>query len=70
MRKKEAAPLDGESQGKVIRYKIGDRPQFPSFLIGCWCSEYSGAAMPRRPRVVLPHIPLHLIQRGNNRQVW
>ena len=25
--------------------------------------------MPRRPRVVLPHIPLHLIQRGNNRQV-
>ena len=26
--------------------------------------------MPRRPRVVLPHIPLHLIQRGNNRQVW
>jgi len=25
--------------------------------------------MPRRPRVVLPHIPLHLIQRGNNRQI-
>jgi len=25
--------------------------------------------MPRRPRVVLPNIPLHLIQRGNNRQV-
>ena len=25
--------------------------------------------MPRRPRVVLPQIPLHLIQRGNNRQV-
>jgi putative transposase len=25
--------------------------------------------MPRRPRVVLPPIPLHLIQRGNNRQV-
>lgn len=25
--------------------------------------------MPRRPRVVLPHVPLHLIQRGNNRQV-
>ena len=25
--------------------------------------------MPRRPRVVLPDIPLHLIQRGNNRQV-
>ena len=25
--------------------------------------------MPRRPRLVLPHIPLHLIQRGNNRQV-
>lgn len=24
--------------------------------------------MPRRPRLVLPHIPLHLIQRGNNRQ--
>jgi putative transposase len=24
--------------------------------------------MPRRPRVVLPDIPLHLIQRGNNRQ--
>ncbi|MCL2524491.1 MAG: transposase, partial [Betaproteobacteria bacterium] len=25
--------------------------------------------MPRRPRVVLPNLPLHLIQRGNNRQV-
>lgn len=25
--------------------------------------------MPRRPRLVLPHIPLHLIQRGNNRQI-
>lgn len=25
--------------------------------------------MPRRPRVVLPNIPLHLIQRGNKRQV-
>jgi len=25
--------------------------------------------MPRRPRLVLPQMPLHLIQRGNNRQV-
>lgn len=25
--------------------------------------------MPRRPRLVLPNVPLHLIQRGNNRQV-
>lgn len=25
--------------------------------------------MPRRPRVTLPHVPLHVIQRGNNRQV-
>lgn len=25
--------------------------------------------MPRRPRVVLPNTPLHLIQRGNNRQI-
>jgi len=25
--------------------------------------------MPRRPRVVLPHTPLHIIQRGNNRQI-
>ena len=24
--------------------------------------------MPRRPRLSLPHVPLHLIQRGNNRQ--
>ena len=24
--------------------------------------------MPRRPSVVLPNVPLHLIQRGNNRQ--
>ncbi|WP_296402529.1 hypothetical protein [Zoogloea sp.] len=24
--------------------------------------------MPRRPRLALPGIPLHLIQRGNNRQ--
>ena len=24
--------------------------------------------MPRRPRVTLPGVPLHLIQRGNNRQ--
>ena len=25
--------------------------------------------MPRRPRVILPNIPQHIIQRGNNRQV-
>lgn len=25
--------------------------------------------MPRRPRLVLPQVPLHLIQRGNNRQI-
>jgi putative transposase len=25
--------------------------------------------MPRRPRLVLPDMPLHLIQRGNNRQI-
>ncbi len=24
--------------------------------------------MPRRPRLVVPHVPLHIIQRGNNRQ--
>ena len=24
--------------------------------------------MPRRPRISLPEVPLHLIQRGNNRQ--
>ena len=24
--------------------------------------------MPRRPRLALPGVPLHLIQRGNNRQ--
>jgi putative transposase len=24
--------------------------------------------MPRRPRIVLPGTPLHIIQRGNNRQ--
>jgi putative transposase len=24
--------------------------------------------MPRRPRIIVPHIPLHVIQRGNNRQ--
>lgn len=24
--------------------------------------------MPRRPRLVLPNVPLHVIQRGNNRQ--
>ncbi len=25
--------------------------------------------MPRRPRIVVPNIPLHIIQRGNNKQV-
>ena len=25
--------------------------------------------MPRRPRLILPGVPLHLIQRGNNRQL-
>jgi REP element-mobilizing transposase RayT len=25
--------------------------------------------MPRRARLMLPNVPLHLIQRGNNRQV-
>lgn len=25
--------------------------------------------MPRLPRAVLPHVPLHVIQRGNNRQI-
>ena len=24
--------------------------------------------MPRRPRIVVPNIPLHIIQRGNNKQ--
>ena len=24
--------------------------------------------MPRRPRLILPNIPMHIIQRGNNRQ--
>ena len=24
--------------------------------------------MPRRPRIILPGVPVHLIQRGNNRQ--
>jgi putative transposase len=24
--------------------------------------------MPRRPRIAFPRVPLHLIQRGNNRQ--
>jgi len=24
--------------------------------------------MPRRPRIIVPDIPLHIIQRGNNRQ--
>jgi putative transposase len=24
--------------------------------------------MPRRPRVILPNVPQHIIQRGNNRQ--
>ena len=24
--------------------------------------------MPRRPRLSLPNVPMHLIQRGNNRQ--
>ena len=24
--------------------------------------------MPRRPRIALPNVPVHLIQRGNNRQ--
>jgi putative transposase len=25
--------------------------------------------MPRRSRVILPNVPLHIIQRGNNRAV-
>lgn len=25
--------------------------------------------MPRRPRVIVPEIPMHVIQRGNNRQI-
>lgn len=25
--------------------------------------------MPRRPRIILPNTPLHIIQHGNNRQV-
>ena len=24
--------------------------------------------MPRRPRIIVPNIPLHIIQRGNNHQ--
>ncbi len=24
--------------------------------------------MPRRPRIIIPHVPAHIIQRGNNRQ--
>ena len=25
--------------------------------------------MPRRPRIMLPNVPVHIIQRGNNRQI-
>lgn len=24
--------------------------------------------MPRRPRIIMPNVPQHIIQRGNNRQ--
>ncbi len=26
--------------------------------------------MPRRPRLILPGVPTHIIQRGNNRQAF
>jgi putative transposase len=32
------------------------------------CNSHKVFAMPRRPRLSLPNTPLHIIQRGNNRQ--
>jgi putative transposase len=34
-----------------------------------WNISFLECSMPRRPRLALANVPLHLIQRGNNRQV-
>ncbi|WP_305801816.1 transposase, partial [Thiolapillus sp.] len=46
---------------------IGDRPRF---FVLCFSliPINQQLTMQRRPRIVLPGVPLHLIQRGNNRQ--
>ena len=46
---------------------MGDRPRFLVVYFAMSRSD-SGALMPRRARLTLPNVPMHVIQRGNNRQ--
>ena len=47
---------------------MGDRPRFLVVYFAMSRSD-SGALMPRRARLTLPNVPMHVIQRGNNRRV-
>jgi len=55
------------NEGEEIEKKeeIGDRPRLHIDLFQPICYQ---SYMPRRSRIVVPNIPLHIIQRGNNRQ--
>ena len=46
---------------------MGDRPRFLVVYFAMSRSD-SGALMPRRARLTLPNVPMHVIQRGNNRR--
>jgi REP element-mobilizing transposase RayT len=56
-------------------FPLGCHDRFLLTIIGLWYVIgyvfgilLSGGAMPRRPRLAISNIPLHLIQCGNNRQ--
>ena len=45
--------------------KRGDRPRF---LLAFLATQVICSLMPKRARIIVPNIPLHIIQRENNRQ--
>ena len=55
------------SNSERVSRIIGDRPRF-FLLVKKKLLIKDDLEMPRRPRVTLAGVPLHLIQRGNNRQ--
>ena len=48
--------------------EIGDRPRFLFSVMLAESLFRQHPPMPRRARITLPGVPLHIIQRGNNRQ--
>lgn len=48
----------------LLHAQIGDRPRFLAYSH----LKFPNKEAPRRPRVTWANVPVHIIQRGNNRQ--